>query len=380
VSAPLAVVAGAIAGKLDKGGEAWVRLNWALGLRALGYDVRVVEVVDGEASLRAEAYFADALGTVGLDGLLVRDGESGHARALAELLAEADVLINVSGHVRLSQVRPRPRQAVYVDVDPVYTQCWAAQGHDVGLAGHDLFVTVGLALGRPTCDVPTLGRDWLAVPPPVCLAEWPAVPPPAGLRFTTVATWRGGYGRLEHGGTLYGQKAHEWRKLVDLPQRSRHPFEIALDIDPSDAADWAALADAGWRLVDPAVAAAPDSYRRYVQASGAELSVAQGAYVETQCGWISDRTAAYLASGRPGIVQDTGLGQAVPTGAGLLTFRTAEEAAARADEVAAAYEEHANAARRLAERRLDAARVVASVLDRLPQSSRRHAQLEAARR
>ncbi len=105
----------------------------------------------------------------------------------------------------------------------------------------------------------------------------------------------------------------------------------------------------GWRLVDPGhVAADPDAFRAFVQASGAEFSVAQGIYVETNSGWFSDRTVSYLAAGRPALVQDTGFSRTFPTGEGLLCFTTMEEAIAGAREILGAYERHSRAARALA--------------------------------
>ena len=367
MSNPLAVVAGPIAGKLHRGGEAWVRLNWALGLRELGFEVRVIELLQSGAPEEAQTYFHDVLLAFDLSGVLVvGDRNSSEAAALAELVASADLLVNMSGHLSLAALNAMPRRAIYVDVDPGYTQCWAAQGLDVGLAGHDLYATVGLAVGSPRCALPTAGIPWIPVAPPVVLAEWPVLPRPSASRFTTVAAWRGGYGRLEHGGVLYGQKAHEFRKLIDLPRRSPHVFEIALGIDAADAGDRRALLDAGWRLADPlAAAATPDAYRRYIQDSTAELSVAQGVYIDSRCGWLSDRTALYLASGRPAIVQETGVGDVLPVGEGLVTFRTVDEAVAISDAVMAEYDRHARAARSFAEQHLDANLVLARLLDRI---------------
>ena len=198
------------------------------------------------------------------------------------------------------------------------------------------------------------------------LGEWPLTPVPAQPRFTTVASWRGGYGRVEHAGRLHGLKAHEFRKVVDLARRSPHVFELALDIDPADAEDRAALVAAGWSLVDPAkLTADPESYRRYIQESGAEFSVAQGIYVETGSGWFSDRTAHYLASGRPALVQHTGINGHLPIGKGLLTFATLDEAIQGADAIMDDYPAHSEAARALAERYLDADVVLGRLLEHL---------------
>ena len=178
-------------------------------------------------------------------------------------------------------------------------------------------------------------------------------------RFTTIATWRGPFGPVEHGGRKYGLKVHEFRKFVELPERSPHRFEIALDYHPADQGDVDALRQHGWLVADPRVVAGdPESMRTYVQGSSAEFSAAQGMYVDTACGWFSDRSARYLASGKPVLVQDTGFSEALPVGEGLLAFRSLDEAVAGAAEITSRHAEHCAAAREIAERYFDARRVL----------------------
>ena len=361
-----AVVAGALASKPHNGGEAWVRLSWLLGLRRLGFDVVFVEELES-CPPDACAWFDEVTRAFGIaDRSLLARGEAVAGLSRTELLERLDgaaLLVNVSGNLRDDELHSRCRRRVYVDVDPGYTQLWHRAGADVGLERHDLHVTVGLRVGTSGCELPVDGIRWRPLPPPVVLDQWPVVPAPPG-RFTTVASWRGGYGRVRNGSTLHGQKAHEFRRLADLPRSSGHVCEAALAIGDSDAADRDRLVDGGWLLVDAAsVAARPESFRDYVQGSAAELSPAQGIYVETSCGWIGDRTARYLASGKPAIVQDTGLTAALPTGEGLLCFRTAAEAARAADRVIDGYDAHARAARDLAEQVFDSDRVIGSMLE-----------------
>jgi hypothetical protein len=138
---------------------------------------------------------------------------------------------------------------------------------------------------------------------------------------------------------------------------------MALDIDPADASDRERLVAGGWRITDPVRAAGtPESYRQYVQASTAELMVAKGMYVHTSSGWFSDRSGCYLASGRPVVAQDTGVADHLPTGDGLVTFRTADEARAGLADVLHRYRHHADAARALAEDHLDSDRVIADLI------------------
>jgi hypothetical protein len=257
---------------------------------------------------------------------------------------------------------------VYFDDDPGYTQFWHASG-DAGarLGGHEFYYTIGLNVGAPDCLVPTGGVPWRRTNPPVVLDDWPVAPAAAAhgpLRFTTVASWRGAYGAATFGGRTYGQKAHEFRTVIDLPRRAGQTFEVALDIHAGDAKDLAALRESGWVVVDPRGAAGtPELFGAYVRGSSAEFSVAQGVYVDTRSGWFSDRTTRYLASGRPALVQDTGFRRHVLCGEGLVSFSGPDEAAAGAERIARDYPAHCAAARAVAERYFDSDAVVARVLD-----------------
>ncbi len=120
-----------------------------------------------------------------------------------------------------------------------------------------------------------------------------------------------------------------------------------------------------WRLVDAHVSCGDlDSYRRYIQSSKAEWSVAKNGYVEGQPGWFSDRSACYLASGRPVVVQETGFSKVLPVGEGLVAFSTIEEAAEGIRAVEADYPRHRRAARRIAEEFFDSKKVLSQLLER----------------
>jgi hypothetical protein len=137
-----------------------------------------------------------------------------------------------------------------------------------------------------------------------------------------------------------------------------------LNIHPADKKDFDSLRGHGWHIVDPKdVAADPSAFRRYVQTSAAEFSVAQGIYVETQSGWFSDRTVCYLASGKPVLVQDTGFSRNYPVGEGLVAFRTLDEAVAGAEQIVRDYDRHCRAARALAEGYFDSNKVLGRLLD-----------------
>lgn len=377
------IVSSAVANKRHNGGNAWVILSWLQGLQRLGLNVHFVEQIerrnclddDGHAapfdSCANLAYFKHVFEEAGLADqatLIDEDFEQTCGLSPADLLAltgEADLLVNITGHLTISPLKSRPRRKVYVDLDPGYTQFWHAAGdHGARLEGHDFFYTVGENLGTDACAIPTLGIDWRHVRQPVVLEQWPPIDAGERSRLTTVASWRGAYGRVEHEGKTFGLKAHEWRKFVELPQRAAQTFEIALDIDRADERDLKLLERYGWRVVCPkAVACDPGAFRRYVQMSGGEFSVAQGVYVETQSGWFSDRTVRYLASGKPSLVQDTGFSRRYPVGEGLVAFRTLAEAVEGAALIARDYDRHARAARSLAENLFDSDVVLGRLLE-----------------
>lgn len=363
----VAVVAGALANKPGNGGEAWVRMSWVDGLLACGLDTWFVEELSpsawGGETARCVEWFAAVEERFGMDGrAILLDADSTEVLHGPTSLPEGDLLVNISGHSRT--LLGSCRRRAYVDIDPGYTQIWHLQGADLGLGRHDVHFTVGQNVGHPGCAVPDAGFAWWAVLPPVVLDDWPAAPPCAVDRFTTVASWRGGFAPVEHDGVRYGVKAHEFRRFIDLPQRIPATLEVALDIHDADHADRRRLEDLGWRLVDPVVASGDvDRFRAYVHGSPAELSVAQGVYVGTRSGWFSDRTARYLASGRPALVQDTGFGSDLVTGEGLVTFRTVDEAVAGAADIRSRPDEHAAASRRFAEQHLDAMVVLPRFLE-----------------
>jgi hypothetical protein len=373
MSALRVVVAGALANKPGYGGEAWVRLAWVHGLAALGADVMFVEeLAAGADRARGVPFFNAVTARWGLpnrSALITADGEAVAGVApeeAADFASRADLLVNISGNLTWAPVFDGVRRRAYIDLDPGFTQFWHASGVAIpGLERHELHFTVGENIGSPNCTIPTGNIRWLPLRQPVLLDHWLTVPIPEDAPFTTVASWRGGYGRVEFAGYRYGLKAHEFRRFIELPRAIPIPAEIALDIHRADKPDRERLIDNGWRLVDPAVVAgSPEAFRDYVFGSAGELSVAQGVYVDTRCGWFSDRSARYLAAGRPVIVQDTGFGRQLPVGEGLLDFRTVDDAVSAARSVAYDLARHSRAARRIAEEYFDARVVLTGFLER----------------
>jgi hypothetical protein len=370
------LVTGAIGGTAaGYGGHAWAVLQYLLGFRRLGYETYYVELLKAqdhrdeqgdpapfEASANARRFrtVMERLELTECASPLERDGPGcvGLSRADLETLApDIDLLVNRSGHFQLGSVLGAVRRRIYLDVDPGYTQIWHQQyGVDMNLRGHDVYVTVGLNIGAPDCPLPTCGLPWETTLPPVVLSEWATANPP-GDAYTTVADWRG-YGPVEWRGTWYGQKADEFLRVIELPRLVRVPLEICLGIHP-DEPDRTRLEQHGWRLVDPRQRlSTPQAYRAYVSSGRGEFTVSKNGYVMGRSGWFSDRSACYLAAGRPVITQDTGLGSRVPTGAGLITFTDLNSAAEAIARVEADYEDQAAAAASFAREHLDSDRVL----------------------
>jgi len=366
------VLAGGLAQKPGYAGHAWVFVHWLLGFRRLGLDALFVDQLTPGMGAVDEGvhYLASVMRQFELSGdycLLGSGGESiaGVSRALAMDRTRGAVLINVNGYLRDKDLLEAATLRVYLDIDPGFSQMWREQGLHDSFAGHDVFVTIAEKIGRPGCRIPTCGLDWITTRQPVVLDLWTPHTDGGGA-FTSVGVWRGPFAPVEYDGTTFGLRVHEFRKFVELPRMTGERFELALDIDDAEVGDVQLLRHMGWRLLDPRrVVGSVGKYQGFIAGSKAELMIAKNMYVETRGGWFSDRSAAYLASGRPVVAEDTGLAGLYPVGEGLLTFRTVEEAAAGIEAVCAQYPRHARAAREIAESAFDSDRVLTALWERL---------------
>jgi hypothetical protein len=374
------MISGAIAAvPLFGAGNSWAFLQYVLGFRELGFDVYYVEqlnpdqVIDDEwqptdfyssANVRYFRNVIDRFHLTGSTALFQSEG-SGHvglSRAEVEKIApHIDLLINISGHLHIRSILSAARRRMYIDLDPGYTQVWQAQyGADMNLPDHDVYVTVGLNLGEPDCPFPTCGIDWEKSLPPVVIDEWSMTCEERKV-YSTVADWRS-FSPVEWRGIWYHQKAHEFKKIIDLPQRVNRPLELCLSIHP-DESDRLELEEHGWCLVSPELhAKTADTYRQYITASRGEFTAAKHGYVAGRTGWFSDRSACYLAAGRPVIIQDTGISSYLPTDSGLLTFTDIDSAAEAINNVESNYSRHAAAAAAFAREFLDSKIVLPRLL------------------
>lgn len=373
------IVTGQIA-QYPLGGVTWFYLHYVLGFARLGHDVWYFEdsgqwpynpTTDGlakDCTYNVE-YLAAVMARFGLaERWAYRFPQQSRwfglpERERGEIVRTADLLINVSGTLERPQDYRSAARLVYLDTDPVFTQVKLARGQaDFRklVDTHDVHFTYG---ERDSDAVPATGHRWLKTRSPVVLSEWRTGQPYREV-FTTVMNWTS-HNSVEYQGVCYGQKDEEFRAYLDLPSRvSPAVLEIAMGSGRNEPPPRSLLEYKGWKLVDPNVVCPDlDSFRIYTESSKAEWGIAKNGYVRGQSGWFSERSARYLAAGRPVVVQDTGFSGVLPVGEGILPFTNLDEAVRGIQEVEANYERHSRAARAIAEEYFDSDKVLTRLLE-----------------
>ena len=376
------------------GGVCWDYVQFPIGLARLGHDVFYFEdsgewpyglpsgagdsdclVADCNASVKYLAAVMDSFGLGNrwayrctIDGSWA--GLSSARRN--EVLESADLLLNVSGTLASPEEYGRIPVRAYIDSDPVFTQIkLLSQERFRDLVDcHTVCFTFGETLSASPVET---SRVWHPTRQPIVLDEWRASREPHRGVFTTVMNWSS-YAPAVHAGRRYGQKDVEFLKFLALPGRVA-PVQVEVSgrgfqadsptlAVTSGATCYDLLVGNGFRVVDSSGTCADfKSYRRYVEDSQAEWSVAKNGYVEGRTGWFSCRSACYLAAGRPVVVQDTGFGSVIPTGEGVLAFTDLDGAVDAIQQVDANYPRHAGAARDIASTYFDSAKVLEGLLD-----------------
>ena len=372
--------------RMPLGGLVWHYLQYVLGLAALGHDVYYLEDSCFFEDEETSWFYDPATGELGPEsgpGMAVVDellrgtvvegkwaffdaskacwhGPSGPK--VPELCRSADLIINVSAANPIRDQFLDVPKRVFLDTDPAFSQVRIlTNGHRRDLAErHTHFATFGELIGTDACTAPTADVDWIATRQPIVLDCWTPQRGPEHGSFTTVMAWDS-FESEEHAGVRYEMKSRSFADVAELPTRVAEHFELGL-FDPTAAP--ASLSAAGWKVCDGRRATAdPSSYRDYVVRSKGEFSVAKHGYVSSRCGWFSDRSATYLASARPVILQDTGFSEVIPTGKGLLGYQSLDEACAAVEEVSRQYRMHCAEARALAEECFAADKVLGALLD-----------------
>jgi hypothetical protein len=375
------VISGVIGGVPFQGGLTWVYLHYLLGFKRLGHEVYFIEPIEQkvlrpvdvalEKSTNA-SYFQRVMRDFELDqrSALILKGTRQTLgltyEQLSQVVSSADVLINASGLLRDETLTAHIPIRIYLDLDPAFNQLWhSVGGINMGFDGHTHFMTVGLNLGKPGCSVPTCGLHWIPTVQPLVLERWASGNGVTLDAYTTIANWRS-YGSIEYDGVFYGQKVHSLRQIISLPRLAKEKFVLALSIHSDEVKDLLALKENCWHIIDPAeVASEPASFQKFIQASKGELGIAKSGYAVSRCGWFSDRSICYLASGKPVIAQETGFSNFLPTGEGLLAFETMEELLEGLQKVGDDYTKHSRAARMIAEEYFDSDKVLNRLLQQV---------------
>lgn len=359
----------------------WV-LQYLAGFRQLGHDVYFVEKAGYPDAcynpIRRVSSDDCGYGTRALKSLLRRIGleecwcfVDAHERyhgmdraKVEEVFATADIFIDMGTHGTWLEEASRSGLRILIDGEPAFTQMKMSSPPDGGqsLPEYDVYVTTGHNIGTSRSTAPDAGRHWEHIFHPVEIGLFEVRAPPVGAAFTTVMNWKS-YDSLEFRGVVYGHKDVEFPKFEDLPRMTDQGLEIAVfgkDV-PKDA-----LKRRGWRVRPAhAVTISFDAFTDYIGSSKGEFGVCKNGFVATNNGWFSDRSAAYLASGRPVVLQDTGFSAHLPTGQGLFAVTSVEDAATAIERISAEYERHAEWARELAVEYLSAAKVLQQLLEKI---------------
>ncbi len=367
------------------GGMAWHHLQYVMGLAAMGHEVVFLEDsgddewacynpergISGPDPAYGLRFAHDTFSRIGLGNrwayhdAIESDWYGPAADRIFKLCETADLIINLSGSNPLRPWVTVIPIRVYIDTDPVFTQLRHLTD-DARLQHareHTAFFSFGENFARQGCSIPDDGLPWHPTRQPIVLDAWPVTTGPPAGSFTTVMQWDNTLQNVprEYGGQSYGRKAESFGSYLNLPRLTESKLELALGGGnaPRDK-----LRKNGWSLRNPLVIAQnPWTYQKYIQDSKGEFSVAKEGYVVSRSGWFSERSAAYLASGRPVVVQDTGFSTWLDCGEGVVVFDSLEGAVTGLRDIEKRYETHCQRARMLAENYFDSHKVLSRLLE-----------------
>lgn len=318
----------------EGGGNFSVPLQYVLGLRRMQRRFLWLEVMESTGNpstdtLRA-ATFRRRLKGFGLENdyslLVFPKGEKNHDLANARCfgksrrevrnLLHGAVLLNLSASVHTPLLQTFANRKL-CSLDPTEV-CFWMQRMEMGQSYHDEFWTIGLNMGNVTSRVPKTNLKWQTYFPFVDTSLFAPAPRPAADRFTTIGQWYWD-GMIEFDGVWQDfSKRAAFEKFLRLPRLvSDVTFELAMNLNETDP-ERSRLRDLGWEHEVPhIIARTPRRYYDYVRQSTAEFSAVK---LESHMlsGWLSDRSAVYLALGRPVITEPTGAESFLPAESGLI--------------------------------------------------------------
>ncbi len=369
-------------------GVVWQHIHYIVGLQRLGHEVYYIEdsarlPYDPIAYEVNENYryaiktlerLSREFGFEGRWGFCARYLKTPECVGLTrteiqELYKHADAILNVCGTQEMNEDLLKSDRLIYVESDPGVEQMQIDNAHGKVpeyLAQHHSLFTFGELVGTPEFPVPTHGVRWMPTRQPVVTDFWKTdAAPRSDARFTSVANWNTS-GRKDvvwQKSTYLWSKSLEFLKFVEAPTRSGEDFELATGIEDPHALH--KFQTNRWQFTDPGpISIDHHSYRSYLQGSKGEFTVAKDQYVRLKTGWFSDRTACYLACGRPAITQQTQFTQLYGGNKGLLAFETLDDIAAAVESVNADYAGHCRAAYEIAAEYFEATKVLSSLLER----------------
>jgi hypothetical protein len=363
-------------------GVTYQMLHYLLGLRALGFDVWYVEdtwrdVYDPWANDYVADYsnvvkhLGPVLDRFGFQGRWCARDKEGQCFGMTEaqlfdLYKNVDASLNLCGGHEVRDEHMAIPARVYVESDPFALQVRCVKGQDGTrefLDQHTHLFTFGENIGQPDCLIPATGHTWMPTRQPVHMDLWRTTRP-GGDTYNTITTWHNNGDPVEWQGDHYWwTKDREFVKFIDLPlRRPGAKFELASGVQ-ADVRDM--LLRNGWKNIDSMdLSLSAEAYRDYIHGSRGEFTVARDQYTRPKTGWFSDRSVAYLASGRPVITGETGFSKTVPSGRGLFGFQTMDDVLAAVDAIESDYAGHCRAAGEIADAYFCSKKVLASLMTR----------------
>ncbi len=375
-------------GSMPIAGVIWQHVHYVVGLQRLGHDVYYIEdsarlpynpetfEVNNEFDYAAKVLdrLAGEFGFKNRWAFCARYLKNNPTAGLPlkkirQLYRDADAILNICGTQEFNDDLLKSDRIIYVESDPGVEQIKIDQGVKSTidyLSRHHALFTFGENVGTKKFPVPRHGFKWHATRQPIVTHLWKTnrVPKRAAV-FTSIANWStSGLKDITWRGRKYlWSKSREFLRFAAAPKRAGEAFELATNIQDLCARE--KFERNGWRLVSPLQMSIDYwHYRDYIQQSKGEFTAAKDQYVRLNTGWFSDRSACYLAAGRPVITQAPGFTKNYGGDAGLLAFRSLGEIADAVKKINADYPKHSGAARQIAREIFEAEKVLKSLLDR----------------
>ncbi|HWY51758.1 MAG TPA: hypothetical protein VNW72_09765 [Chthoniobacterales bacterium] len=365
---------------LEGGGNFSVPLQWMLGLGRLKLDAIWIEHLPSEGNFlddeRKIDNFQRQLRAHGLGGryclLYQKAPDSAHdldafrcigmsKRQLLDRLAGPNAILNLSYSIHPPLLLKFERR-IFCDLDPSEIIYWMTR-MEMGQSSHHEFWTIGLNVNSADCRLPKGSLNWKTFYPLVDTKLYRPKPRPRSSKFTTIGQWYWS-GAVEVDGEFPDlSKKYAFEQYLDLPKRlPSAKFELAMHMNPDDP-ERERLRKRDWHVVDPhQVARTPAKYRRYLTSALGEFTAIKGVDVSWKTGWLSDRAAAFLATGRPVITEDSGAGKYLPRESGFHFVGDLDDAVAAIEDLLANWPGRSREARDCAVEVFDSAKNLRKIL------------------